>query len=117
MRDHVFTHLFVGANTVVPPGFGGKEKAEMAQERLKNSADLILDTGKVSEGRLGIVITNSGAGHYLPTGLTDVRQMWLDIRIMDEKNRMLFSSGAVDKDGYVPENAIIYNTVFGDGEG
>jgi len=116
-RDHVFTHVFVGANTVVPPGFGGKDKAEMALERLKNSADLALDTGRVNEGRLGIVITNSGAGHYLPTGLTDVRQMWLDIRIMDEKNTTVFSSGAVDKDGYVPENAIIYHTVFGDGKG
>ncbi|MBU1171148.1 MAG: cytochrome c family protein [Proteobacteria bacterium] len=117
MRDHVFTHVFVGANTVVPSGFGGKDKADMALERLQNSATLGLDTEKIKDGQLGISITNSGAGHYLPTGLTDVRQMWLDIRIIDEKNTTVFSRGALDKDGYVPDDAILYHTVFGDGKG
>lgn len=117
MRDHVFTHGFVGANTSVPQAFGGKDKAIMAVERLHNSAELSLDTRGISDGRLGIVITNSGAGHYLPTGLTDVRQMWLCIRILDEKNKILFSKGVVDQDGYLPKDAIVYHTVFGDGKG
>ncbi|GAB6095241.1 multiheme c-type cytochrome [Desulfatiferula olefinivorans] len=116
-RAHVRTHVFVGANTAVPPGFGGADKAAMALERLQNCAELSLDTDWIAAGRLGIVIKNTGAGHDLPTGLTDVRQMWLSIRINDAAGKPVFSSGVADKNGYVPDDAIIYNTVFGDGKG
>ena len=117
MRDHVFTHYFVGANTVVPPGFGSIEKGSMASERLLNSATLSLDTSRIAGGKLVISITNSGAGHYLPTGLTDVRQMWLDIGIVDEKGKAVYLNGKLDKNGDIPEGSILYNTVFGDGKG
>ncbi|MGB5156079.1 hypothetical protein [Desulfobacterium sp. N47] len=108
---------FTGANTVVPASFKSEEKKIMAIERLTHSSDLALDTLKTKEGKLGIIVTNSGAGHYLPTGFTDVRQMWLEIIIKDEKKNIVFSSGKLDKDGYITEGAIIYNTVFGDGKG
>ncbi|MFH2047138.1 MAG: multiheme c-type cytochrome [Pseudomonadota bacterium] len=117
IRDHIFTHYFTGANTVVPANFNSMEKRDMAIERLTNSADILLDTLELKKGKLGIIITNSGAGHYLPTGLTDVRQMWLEIVIKDENNNIVYSSGKLDKDGYITEGTIIYNTIFGDGKG
>ncbi len=117
LRDHIFTHYFIGANTVVPTNFKSTEKRDMAIERLTNSANLALDTLKIKEGKLVIIVTNSGAGHYLPTGLTDVRQMWLEIVIKDEKKNIIYSTGKLDKDGYITKGAIIYNTVFGDGKG
>ncbi|MBU3947657.1 MAG: cytochrome c family protein [Proteobacteria bacterium] len=117
IRDHIFTHYFTGANTDIPANFKTDEKRDMAIERLTHSADLALDTLKIKEGKLGIIVTNSGAGHYLPTGLTDVRQMWLEIVIKDEKKNIVFSSGKLDKDGYITQGTIIYNTVFGDGKG
>jgi hypothetical protein len=117
VRDHVFTHYFVGANTAIPTSFGDKQKGKMALERLQNSATLALNTTRIAKGKLGITIINSGAGHYLPTGLTDIRQMWLDIRIVDGNNKVVFSSGQLGKNGVVPKGSIIYNTVFGDGNG
>ena len=116
-RDHVFTHYFIGGNTVVPSAFGDNLKAEMALERLQNSATLSLDTSGISKGRLGITVTNSGAGHFLPTGLTDIRQMWLEVRLFDEKNAPVFESGVIDRDGRVPDGSFMYHTVFGDGKG
>jgi hypothetical protein len=116
-REHIFTHYFVGGNSFVPGLFKDAVKARMAEERLKNAAELSIDDSKIGNGKLIIGIKNIGAGHYLPTGLTDVRQMWLEITIKDKNGRLVYSSGVLDENGYIPENAIVYNTVFGDGKG
>ena len=116
-REHIFTHYFVGANATVPGQFGNKEKSKMAEERLKHAATLAIDANKIAEGVLGIIVTNTGAGHKLPTGLTDVRQMWLEVVVKDGKGNTLVSSGICDNKGYLPDDAVVYNTVFGDGRG
>jgi len=73
-RDHIFNMTFAGGNV----GLGDSKSAE---ERLKGAATLdiavsdIVSTG--SKTTAVVTVTNSAAGHYLPTGLTDVRQMWL----------------------------------------
>jgi hypothetical protein len=116
-RDHIFTHYFVGANKVVTGMFDDQVKVKMAEARLKNSASLSIDTSQIKNGELKIKIKNTGAGHYLPTGLTNVRQMWLEITVIDEKEKVVYVSGKLDEKGYVPESAVIFNTVFGDGKG
>jgi len=118
VREHVFTHYFVGGNRFIPENFGDREKGKMAEERLKNSAALAIETGEIEKGKLGIKITNTGAGHYLPTGLTDIRQMWLEITIKDTDNGVtVYESGKLDQDSCLKDNTIIFNTVFGDGKG
>ncbi len=118
VREHVFTHYFVGGNRFIPEKFGDREKGKMAEERLKNSASLAIETGEIEKGKLGIKITNTGAGHYLPTGLTNIRQMWLEITIKDSDNgKTVYESGKFDQDSCLKDDAIIFNTVFGDGKG
>ncbi|MHB1135878.1 MAG: multiheme c-type cytochrome [Coriobacteriia bacterium] len=78
-RDHVYMMTFAGANV----GLGDAARAE---ERLQSAARLDLDLPEIVEsGNVAITttITNIGAGHYLPTGLTDVRQMWLEVIATD----------------------------------
>jgi hypothetical protein len=116
-REHIFTHYFVGANAYLPKLNGDLEKSQMAILRLQNSAALAIDTQQLDQGKLVIEVKNIGAGHYLPTGLTDVRQMWLEIVVQDKKGKTVFTSGVPDKNQYLPEDAIIYHTVFGDGNG
>ncbi len=116
-RDHLFTHYFVGGNSAVPGLFGDKVKGKMAVERLQNSATLSLDTSRFSKGRMTVRVTNSGAGHYLPTGLTDVRQMWLNVRISDERKRVVFETGHCNSEGVLSSDSVIFNTVYGDGKG
>jgi hypothetical protein len=62
-------------------------------------------------------VINSGAGHYLPTGLTEVRQMWLDVKITDARGRVLLRSGNINEEGDVDENAVMYQTHLGDEKG
>jgi hypothetical protein len=117
-RDHVFTHYFVGANTFVPDSVKDETKADMARARLQNAATLSLDASQKKEaGRLVVKISNTGAGHYLPTGLTDVRQMWLEVTVTDPDEKIVFASGKPDKNGWLPKETTVYNTVFGDGQG
>ena len=116
-RPHIFTHYFVGANTGVTGEFGGKDKQEMAVERLRNAAQMSLNTEKLAKKQLDVVVTNSGAGHSIPTGVGDLRQVWLEISIRDADQKVVFQSGFLDKKNELSEGAIIFRTVLGDGKG
>jgi hypothetical protein len=95
--------------------------AEMAVERLQNAADLELmrnityNKNEISD--FSIKIINSGAGHYLPTGLTDVRQMWLNVKITDAAGTVLYRSGDIDENGTIDQNAVLYHTELGNDKG
>jgi len=115
-RKHIFTHYFVGANAYMPGLNDDSVKKQMAEDRLKNSAELSIDDLKIRSGILFLSVKNTGAGHYLPTGLTDTRQMWLEI-IVKSSEKVIYSSGKTDKNGYITKGTVIYNTVFGDGKG
>lgn len=116
-RPHIFTHYFVGANTFVPGQFGGAGKKEMAIERLQNAAEIALDTRRLAQGQLDVTVTNSGAGHSIPTGVGDLRQVWLEISIWDAEKNLVFQSGMMDKKHELGPEAILFRTVLGDGKG
>jgi len=120
-REHIWTHYFVGANAVVTKLLGSDLHAQMAVERLQNAADLELirnityNKNEISD--FSVKIINSGAGHYLPTGLTEVRQMWLHVKITDAAGTVLYLSGDMDKNRTIDQNAVLYNTVLGNEKG
>ena len=116
-RDHIFTHYFVGGNSFTPPRHGSRLHSDMAVERLKNAAELSINTDTIDEGIITVTVRNTGAGHKLPTGLTDVRQMWLEVTVRNNHGRILYKSGHQNTNGYLGAEAIIYHTVFGDGTG
>ncbi len=120
-RKHIWTHYFVGGNAIVPKLLGSEIHSQMAIERLINAADLeiIKDTtyNKNNKGQIKIKVTNSGAGHYLPTGLTEIRQMWLDIKVTDNNNKTIYRSGELDKDGEIDKDAVTYHTILGNENG
>ena len=116
-REHIFTHYFVGANAYLPMLNGDAEKSQMAIERLENTATLGIDKTQLDDHKLTIEVRNTGAGHYLPTGMTEMRQMWLEIVVKDKKGKTVYASGVRDKNNYLPADTIIFNTVFGDGKG
>ncbi|SNB46727.1 multiheme c-type cytochrome [Geobacter sp. DSM 9736] len=88
------------------------KKYEMAVTRLKSAADLevspVYREGKLAEVR--VRVKNIRAGHNLPTSLTNVRQMWLEVTARDEKGAVLFESGTVDPSGKLPENVRMFNS-------
>ena len=73
--------------------------------------------GPGEEAAINILVTNNGAGHKIPTGLTDEREVWLDVTVTDVKGRVIFRSGFLDEEGNIEPDAVIYYTVLGDVEG
>jgi hypothetical protein len=116
-REHIFTHYFIGGNTLIPQINGNEERVKMVEERLQNAAELSVGDSDISDNTFSIIVTNVGAGHNLPTGLTDVRVMWLEVVLTDSEGKTIFQSGKAGEDGLLPENTVKYKTVFGDGNG
>ncbi len=86
-REHIYTMTFAGGNVALGD-------AARAEERLKAAAELTLELPEIVEsGDVAVqtTITNVGAGHYLPTGLTEVRQMWLEVTATDESGKQLLT--------------------------
>lgn len=85
IRTTVRTHEFAGGNFA----FGSKENVH---KRLKSAAkvELVIDKSKAKPGdNIGVTayVTNVGAGHSIPTGLTELREMWLEIKAVDSAGR------------------------------
>jgi len=80
-RPHIYTMTFAGGNVALGD-------AALAEERLQAAAEIDLEAPQVVEGGgevpVTVRITNVGAGHYLPTGLTDFRRMWVELVAMDQ---------------------------------
>ena len=87
----------------------------MAEDRLKNAA--VIAVVGIDGTTVSVKILNNGAGHYIPTGLTHVRQAWIRIIVRDSRGKIIYSSGVVDAKGNITGKPVIYGTVFADGKG
>ena len=79
-RPKIYSMTFTGAQVALG-------NPEAATAMLKSAAKVELEAPKIlaegQESSVTVKITNSGAGHYLPTGLTEVREMWLEVSFVD----------------------------------
>ncbi len=121
IRDNVFTHYFIGGNAFITDMLGASQHRDMAIERLQNCAMLDIEAPtEVKPGEevaINVMVTNNGAGHKIPTGVTDEREVWLEITATDAKGRVVYRSGYLDDAGNIEPDAVIYHTVLGDADG
>lgn len=124
------SHRFLGANQFVPTALdlqGAEEHVEMIEKWLQGKIKIpeIADkwvagpaipinlsmpdevqTG--SDLQIGIIITNSKAGHDFPTGPLDIIQSWIEITAEDQNGNVLFSSGHLDEDHFIQPGSFIF---------
>lgn len=114
----VFPHWFVGGNANADRLAGGPKHAEMAKKRLQTAARLELRAPeRASAGEpfdVTVVVHNVAAGHNIPTGVTELRQMWVELQIVDPDGKVLFERGQLDADGELPPDTIWFGAVAGD---
>lgn len=102
-RKDIFAMTFVGANVA-------QSDAELSKAMLRKAAkvEVAAPSDIVPAGQKEAVqvrVTNIGAGHSIPTGLTEVRNMWLTVYAVDangaktELDRTEFGTKLVDKNG------------------
>ncbi|MBI9092992.1 MAG: cytochrome C [Desulfobacterium sp.] len=89
-----------------------REKYAMALARLKAAAELavfpVYRNGRLAEIR--IRVKNIRAGHNLPTSLTNIRQMWLEVTATDADGKVLMATGSPGPKGALPKGTRIFNT-------
>jgi hypothetical protein len=123
---HEYHHYFNGANYLLyyltsekykkaGDGEGAAnalQKYEMAVARLQSAAGMEIEP-VYFENRLREVrvrVRNLRAGHNLPTSLTNIRQMWLEITARDASGQIILSSGRIDDKGHIEPHARIFNS-------
>ena len=120
-REHISQHSIVGGNVFITEMMGAEKEKGLAIERLQKAATLEVDvpeTASVGENvAVNVQITNSGAGHNLPTGVSEIRQIWLEFKATDSENNRIYVTGGLDGSGSIDEETIIYNNVLGNEKG
>lgn len=117
-REHVATHFFSGGSVLFHQLEEMDIHAEKAKEMLQGSAKLALEGEKTSEGlRLITRVTNTGAGHSIPTGVTYIRKMWLEVTVTNNTGEVVFRSGQEIEGNHIDPDAVIYHKLFKDSEG
>lgn len=67
---------------------------------------------------LDVAITNSGAGHALPTGPLDQRHMWLEVAVRDAAGALVYHNGWFDaQTGQIDPEATLYVKMLEDAAG
>jgi len=120
-RETVYNHEFVGGNFTLPSLLGSDMHSRLARQRLQSAAELKIHlpdravSGQIV--RFKVEVINVAAGHNLPTSLTEVRQMWLDVTVMDPKGEIIMRSGGLDDHGAIDPEANIFRAVAVDKDG
>ncbi|MBE8190048.1 MAG: cytochrome c, partial [Candidatus Thioglobus sp.] len=123
-RDLIHGHAFVGGNSVITAQLGDAdsyEKSLIAKKRLRSAAELEISINKIkNQGdlhNLTVKVTNQRAGHHMPTSLTFIRELWLQVEVTDQNNRLIFESGGIDEQNEVDENATMFKAYAVDENG
>lgn len=118
-KHNALSHRFVGSNQALPYLYGDQEMFDLTEKMLRSAASIkVVDVVKnEKELAFKVQVTNDGAGHNLPTGATDLRQLWLDIEVLDQAGNVIFTSGKLDDKLEVDPNAVMFHSKFYDAEG
>lgn len=120
-RSHISLHYFEGANTFVTDILGEETHRKRAIERLKKAATMDVkspvNASKNESVSVEISVTNSGAGHKIPSGVSEIRQMWMMVSVTDDNGKHIYQSGSINNQDDIESGTHVFNTVLGDGDG
>jgi len=123
-RDLIHGHAFVGGNSVVTAALGDPDSrthALIAVKRLRSAASLDIKLNQVKgQGalhQLEVKVTNERAGHHLPTSLTFIRELWLEVQVTDQNGKEIFVSGKLDDHSEVDPDATMFKAYAVDDDG
>ncbi len=73
--------------------------------------------GMFKSGTLEVQVSNIGAAHAIPTGVADLRELWLEVQGLDVAGRTVFSSGVLDAAGVFKAGTRVFHQVLADENG
>ena len=124
------SHRFVGANQFMPAVLkipGADEQIELTGKWLRGEYEIpeiadkwargpavAIELVAPSEARAGealplrAVITSNKVGHDFPTGPLDIIQSWIELTVVDDGGRVVFSSGHLDDRHFIEPGAFMF---------
>jgi len=120
-RKHIYSHEFTGGNSTLHQYFDDPESAELAREMLRSAAtiEFVEFPETLTAGKLATVkvkVANVGAGHKLPTGFPEGREVWIDFDVKAANQVSVYRSGAV-VDGHTEPGTHSFKVTLGDANG
>ncbi|GLZ84634.1 cytochrome c family protein [Metapseudomonas resinovorans] len=120
-RADVASHWFTGANAAVLEYLGQKEAAQRAREYLAKAAEISFESIPEQlvpgqEVSVRVKVANVGAGHKLPTGFPEGREVWIDFHAVDAAGHEFYRLGAV-RDGATEPDTRNFKVHLGDKDG
>jgi hypothetical protein len=116
--DGVADHRFPGGNVYFGQVIGD---ATLVDEQTSNlSAAVKLQATRVADGGgVQVVVTNIGVGHSFPTGVTDLREPWVEVDQVDTAGNRVGQpyGGPTSQCDLLPAGAARLGTDFADADG
>jgi len=101
--------------------FADGRHGALRPEDLQKAAQIeLLAPAEVVAGEeltLQVRVSNVAAGHDLPTGAAELRQMWLAVTVTDAAGQEVFSSGKTNEYDDPVEGTVTYGTIWRDAAG
>lgn len=117
-REHVATHFFPGGSVFFQERRGNEQQQGLALELLQAAAEIEVEANQAEDGiELLVRVKNTGAGHKIPTGVTYIRKIWLELLVIDDSGKIVYQSGQVGADNHVDPQAVVYHKIFQDAKG
>jgi Cytochrome c554 and c-prime len=105
-REGILRHTLGGGSVTV----GVRDNRAELRDALKLSA-------RLERGQLQVMVRNVLAGHAVPTGVSDLRELWLEVTAQDVGGHEVFRSGHLDAAGNIQSGSQIFHQVLGDEHG
>ncbi|MGR5062025.1 multiheme c-type cytochrome [Photobacterium sp. DNB22_13_2] len=120
-RKHIYSHEFTGGNSTLHNYFKSPERAEAARAMLRSAAimELVDIPETIQAGdtvTIKVKVSNVGAGHKLPTGFPEGREVWVDFQVSSDNYPSLYRSGAII-DGHTEPNTRNFKVWLGNAKG
>lgn len=120
-RDHIYSHFLTGANSTLLKYFNQPEKAELSREMLRSAAtiEFLESPSRIRSGepaKVRLRVSNTGAGHKLPTGFPEGREVWVDFKVVDSSGKEVYRLGAI-RDGHTEKGTKSFKAVLGNSKG
>lgn len=119
-REDVAGHTFTGGNVTLLNHFGLKDAAERSRAMLRKAGKIeILEIPERltpgSVARIRVKVSNTGAGHKLPTGFPEGREVWVDFKVKGHDGQNIYELGRV-VDGKTEKGTKNFKVHLGDAE-
>lgn len=112
LKNDIKVHYFAGSNHFLA-SLRNKDNEEQILQLLRSAAKLDIS---IKDTVLEVGVKNVGAGHHLPTGVADFRELWLEVKVVDKRGKIVFESGKLKNDGNLEDGTRVFMKVFGDKE-